>query len=167
MAFIKGGSYSQAIKGETATQSAVCSYLQHRNLLYNHCMNEGKRTKFERYLMKVLGVQTGYPDLEIFSPPDNRGGVLYIELKHDKNRLTDNQLYWLTELNKRPFCYSYMAYTTDSAIRIIDNHICMWKGDPRVDSIIKVTTENGFFYMDELDVFPKAKYEELGYIFSH
>jgi hypothetical protein len=39
---------------------------QYPKLLFTHPINEGKRTPFERFLYKILGVRSGMPDLLIF-----------------------------------------------------------------------------------------------------
>lgn len=65
-----------------------------------HIPNEGKRTKFEQYKLKALGVMAGMPDLMIFDPRGNYSG-LAIELKAGYNKPTENQKKCLRELKKR------------------------------------------------------------------
>ena len=88
--------YQKYLKGEDQLQRAVINYIemQYPGTIYTHPMNEGKRTPFEQYKMKYLGAKPGIPDLLIFTPNANRGG-LAIELKYKYNKPTPNQKKWL------------------------------------------------------------------------
>jgi hypothetical protein len=88
--------YQKYLKGEDQLQRAVMNYIemQYPGTIYTHPMNEGKRTPFEQYKMKYLGAKPGIPDLLIFTPNANRGG-LAIELKYKYNKPTPNQKKWL------------------------------------------------------------------------
>lgn len=72
-------------------------------LIY-HCPNGGSRNKLEAMNLKCEGVKPGVPDLFL---PVARGGFfgLYIEMKWGKNKTTDLQNKWLTELaNQGYYC---------------------------------------------------------------
>jgi hypothetical protein len=88
--------YQKYLKGEDQLQRAVMNYIemQYPGTIYTHPMNEGKRTPFEQYKMKYLGAKPGIPDLLIFTPNANRGG-LALELKYKYNKPTPNQKKWL------------------------------------------------------------------------
>jgi len=92
----KSNPYQKYLKGEDQLQRAVMNYIemQYPGTIYTHPMNEGKRTPFEQYKMKYLGAKPGIPDLLIFTPNANRGG-LAIELKYKYNKPTPNQKKWL------------------------------------------------------------------------
>ena len=62
------------------------------DIFINHCPNEnpsGDKNKMIKYntKMKSMGRMTGFPDLEI----GYKGKVLFIELKSENGRLSDNQ----------------------------------------------------------------------------
>lgn len=65
-------------------------------LMY-HIPNGGKRNRFEAANLKRQGVKAGVPDICL---PVARGGFhgLYIELKAGKNKTTDKQNEWLSDL---------------------------------------------------------------------
>ena len=86
---------------EDKFQRAVIKYLdyQHKEVIYTHPNNEGRRTAYERFKLKVLGVKAGVPDLLIFNPNDKYNG-LAIELKIKYNQPTKSQIKWLTDLEK-------------------------------------------------------------------
>jgi hypothetical protein len=67
-------------------------YGMRNDIFINHCPNEnpkGDKFKMIRYnaKMKSMGRMTGFPDLEI----GYKGKVLFIELKSESGRLSDNQ----------------------------------------------------------------------------
>jgi hypothetical protein len=71
-------------------------------LMY-HIPNGGKRDMTTAKRLKAEGVKSGVPDINL---PVSRSGYhgLYIELKKQKgNNTTDNQDYWLDELNKQGY----------------------------------------------------------------
>ena len=64
--------------------------LRHRNRLIWHTPNGGKRNYYEAAKLKRLGVTPGVPDLAIMEPSGAFHG-LFVELKAEKNGLTDHQ----------------------------------------------------------------------------
>tara|TARA_R100001480_G_scaffold18196_1_gene27595 strand:- start:403 stop:765 length:363 start_codon:yes stop_codon:yes gene_type:complete len=59
-----------------------------------HVPNEGKRSVSYHAKMKKMGLKSGCPDIIIEYP---QGKVLYIELKNEKGRLSDNQKLWAVQ----------------------------------------------------------------------
>ncbi len=83
---------------ESDIQIACNEYL---NLLSNtyvfrhfHVPNEGKRSIWYHAKMKKMGLKSGCPDIIIEYP---QGRILYIELKNEKGRLSDNQKLWAVQ----------------------------------------------------------------------
>lgn len=70
-------------------------------LLY-HIPNGGKRNRFEAANLKRQGVKAGVPDICL---PVANGGFhgLYIELKAGKNKTTDKQDEWLSDLRQQGY----------------------------------------------------------------
>ena len=59
-----------------------------------HVPNEGKRSVSYHAKMKKMGLRSGCPDIIIEYP---QGRVLYIELKNENGRLSDNQKLWAVQ----------------------------------------------------------------------
>ena len=59
-----------------------------------HVPNEGKRSISYHAKMKKMGLRSGCPDIIVEYP---QGRVLYIELKNEKGRLSDNQKLWAVQ----------------------------------------------------------------------
>lgn len=82
---------------------------QELRLLY-HVPNGGKRDARTAMVLKRQGVKAGVPDLCL---PVSRGGYhgLYIELKVGKNKPTDHQREWLSDLRQQGYaavvCYGW------------------------------------------------------------
>lgn len=104
---------------EDLLQKAVMDYLklQYSKAIFFHPINEGKRTKFEQYKAKILGISSGVPDVMIF----NNGG-LAIELKVGKNRPTQNQIKWMADLESVGWI-CHVCYGFDSAKVLIDKFL--------------------------------------------
>lgn len=58
--------------------------------LLHHSPNGGKRNAREAARFKAMGTRAGFPDL-FLAVPSNVYHGLFVELKTDKGRLTDNQ----------------------------------------------------------------------------
>ena len=114
--------YSKYLKGEDKLQRAVINYLelQHPDAVFTHPMNEGKRTPFEQYKMKYLGTKPGIPDLLIFTPNDNFGG-LALELKYKYNKPTERQKKWLKWLKNCNWA-AIWSNDLDQCIETIDKY---------------------------------------------
>ena len=85
-------------------------------LLY-HIPNEVKCTAAQGKFRKDIGVKSGVPDLCL---PVARGGYhgLYIELKTEKGRATENQKTWIQRLTEQGYL-AKVCYGFDEAIRCI------------------------------------------------
>lgn len=107
---------------EDKLQHAVMQYVkaQYPKALIAHVPNEGRRTPFERYKVKYLGISKGIPDVLIFNPNKHYNG-LAVELKFGNNKMTKHQKEWLNRLNllnwKTDCCYTFHE-TKD----LIDNY---------------------------------------------
>jgi len=95
---MKVNPFSRRLRPEDKLHASVCDYIlwTYPGAVIHHSPNEGKRTAFERYLMKVLRVSSGFPDLLIFY----HGQMIAIELKTGKNSMTVNQQRWIAMLNE-------------------------------------------------------------------
>lgn len=85
-------------------------------LMY-HIPNGGSRNKIEAANLKRQGVKAGVPDICL---PVARGKYhgLYIELKVDKNKPTQNQIEWADRLNAQGYL-SLVCYGFDEARKAI------------------------------------------------
>lgn len=110
--------YDQYLTEEDKLHIGVIQYLAHAypKAIYHHSPNEGKRTPFERYKVKKLGLKKGFPDLIII----HNGVTLALELKTIKGSGTYEQYEWLNALYKNGW-KSGMAFGFDEATDIIDN----------------------------------------------
>ena len=73
---------------ENALQRAVVKHLRFRGLNFRCSLEGWKRTKLEGSQLKQLGMEAGFPDIEIYLPG---GEILFIELKTKKNSLSPKQ----------------------------------------------------------------------------
>jgi len=80
-------------------QNKLMSYIdnQYPAAICTHIPNEGKRSPFEQYKMKMCGTKPGVPDIMIFTPNKTYNG-LALELKTGYNKPTENQKKWLQYL---------------------------------------------------------------------
>lgn len=88
-----------------------------RDIRILHCPNEGRRTPFERYKAKLLGLQAGWPDLMIFEKGTYSG--LAIELKIKPNKITEKQRECLEYLDLCGWKVN-VCYTFEEAKEVID-----------------------------------------------
>ena len=83
-------------------------------LLY-HVPNGGKRDRAEAARLKAEGVKAGVPDIVL---PVARGRYhgLYVELKAEGGKPTENQIGWLNDLSSQGYhaviCYGWAAAKT-------------------------------------------------------
>ena len=98
--------FAKYLGPEDHVQHAVIEYirLQYPSVLSWHTPNEGKRTPFERFKAKWLGITKGVSDLFLVCG----GRMLALELKAGKNKPTDDQLWFIGEIQKHGFsaCYA-------------------------------------------------------------
>ncbi len=92
------------------------------DLLY-HIPNGGSRHRIEAANLKRQGVKAGVPDLCL---PVARGGFhgLYIEMKYGKNKPSDLQKHWITELQKQGYACK-VCYGWEQAAEVIKNYLEM------------------------------------------
>lgn len=137
--------FQKYIKGETALHIAVCEYVsyQYPEVLIHHSPNEGKRTPFERYLIKRMNVSSGFPDLMIVG----KRKILFLELKYGNNIPSESQMKWLSELRIAKKVYSGIAWSFESAKIIIDTVI-------DEDKFYSLESYRKIFY-DKHDLIPK------------
>tara|TARA_R110000796_G_scaffold59842_5_gene138160 strand:+ start:238 stop:615 length:378 start_codon:yes stop_codon:yes gene_type:complete len=114
--------YMKYLGPEDHLQRAVLNYLtmQYPNSLVAHPANEGKRSPFERFKLKYLGVSSGIPDILIFTPSKQFTG-LAIELKVGYNKPSENQKKWLDNL-KNCNWYSICLNDFDKCKLLIDQY---------------------------------------------
>ena len=88
--------YYDYLGKEDKMQNELMIYIEtkHPKAICTHIPNEGKRTPFEQYKMKMCGTKPGVPDLMIFSPSKQFNGFA-LELKTGYNKPTENQKKWL------------------------------------------------------------------------
>ena len=90
-------------------------------LLY-HRPNERKCSQIQGRQLKLQGVRSGIPDLHL---PVARNGFhsLYIEMKSEKGKTSDNQDWWIEELEKQgnrcAVCYSW-----EEAAKVLEEYLC-------------------------------------------
>ena len=114
---------------ENVIHKAVVDYLnlQYPESLWVHVPSEGKRTRFEQFVAKMLGLKAGVPDLLIFDEDYfMRYRGLAIELKSAKGKLTENQKEFLKQLENRKW-KTAVCYDSETAINIIDEYFKNFK----------------------------------------
>jgi len=82
-------------------------------LKYHHSPDAGRRTKFEQFLYKYLGSDSGFLDL-LF--PEL---LLIIELKVKPNRVTESQQIWIDYFKKIGWM-AEVCWTFDEAREVLD-----------------------------------------------
>lgn len=92
--------FQKYLTAEDSLHKAILDYikLQYPHALVAHPANEGKRTPFEQFKIKWLGVSPGIPDILVFTPGKEYAG-LAIEVKAGKNKPTEYQNMWLLRLS--------------------------------------------------------------------
>lgn len=87
--------------------------------VFHHSPNEGRHQVQYRMKQKRLGVQFGWPDLEIFCNPtwwcgEKPWAPVFLEIKAEKGRLSENQKDVLEKLDKAG-CYTTVVRSIDEA----------------------------------------------------
>lgn len=82
-----------------------------------HIANERKDPK-EISMLAALGVKKGVPDLFL---PVSRGQYhgLWIEMKNETGRASDEQKWWIAELNAQGY-FAEICHGWESAVRVIE-----------------------------------------------
>jgi hypothetical protein len=114
--------YEKYLGKEDVLQHKLVRFLTYNypNAIFTHPNNEGRRTKFERFKVKYLGMKAGVPDLLIFTPNEKYNG-LAIELKIGYNKPTDSQKKWLADLKKCNW-YTCVEKDFDIAVKLINQY---------------------------------------------
>lgn len=89
--------------------------LQYPKALVHHSANEGKRTPFEQFKIKRLGLKKGFPDLIIIF----NGRNLALELKTSKGKPSDEQEAWIEVLQAHGWT-GQITYGFDEAKEVVD-----------------------------------------------
>lgn len=85
--------FEKYLKPEDRLHIAVCNYLAHQypGCSIHHSPNEGKRTLYQQWLIRMLRVSPGFPDLLLIY----KYKMIIIELKAGKNKATPGQKSWI------------------------------------------------------------------------
>lgn len=98
----KKNPYWKYVKNETREHYNFAHFIRldarTKNLLWFHAPNEAKRTKFEQFLVKIMGVKKGVSDF-IFLEPRGKYHGLAIEMKNKGVRVykKNNECYFPTQ----------------------------------------------------------------------
>lgn len=88
-----------------------------------HVPNGGKRDRGTAIKLKRQGVKPGVPDIMLPVPKLKHGYAgLFIEMKTGKNKPTEYQMVYLTELRKQGY-YIAVCYGWKEAVRIIETYL--------------------------------------------
>lgn len=126
MAYIRIDSKRHNVQHEGEEQAALFdwAYLQRNtypelDLLF-HIPNGGSRNRLEAANLKRQGVKAGVPDLCL---PVARGGFhgLYIEMKYEKNKPTENQNEWMNALQNQGYAVA-VCYSWEQASKVITDY---------------------------------------------
>lgn len=109
--------FEKFLTAEDHLHIGVIRYLQFQypKAVFFHAANEGRRTPFERYKIKEMGVRSGFPDLVIFFS----GRHLAIELKVPGRKATDPQKEWIDFLRSQGWT-AEVCRGFDQAKEVID-----------------------------------------------
>jgi hypothetical protein len=90
--------FFQFLKPEDHLHIAVCRYItaEYSGIKIHHSPNEGKRTPFQRWLISMLRVSSGFPDLLLIY----KNKMIIVELKTDTGTATASQKEWITLLKE-------------------------------------------------------------------
>ncbi len=114
-------------KQESAEQEAFITWCEYNEGKYPelglifHIPNGGSRNKLEAANLKRQGVKAGVPDLCL---PAARGKYhgLYIEMKVDRNKPTENQERWIKRLTQQNYAVA-VCYGADAAIETVKEYL--------------------------------------------
>lgn len=114
--------FEKYLKPEDILQISVCKYIAYAYpfAVVHHSPNEGRRSRFEQYLIKQLHTMSGFPDLVILAEQKR---IFFIELKTIRNKsVSPAQKWWIDALTKFGF-EAKVCYGFDEAKDFIDK--CM------------------------------------------
>lgn len=96
--------FRKYLSKEDLMQEACVNYVkyQYPSVLFFHVPNEGKRTKYQRMVVKVLGTKAGVSDL-IFLEPKHEFHGMALELKVKPNKPSKAQSDFLKECTAKGY----------------------------------------------------------------
>ena len=102
---------------------AVVEYCDLKGYPVFHIPNEAKRSPATAARLKAEGMRPGVPDLCI---PVARGRYhsLYIEMKADGGKPTEEQAAWISSLRAEGMC-AYVCYGAANAIALVDEYMAL------------------------------------------
>lgn len=111
-------------------QAAVVEYCDMKGYPRFAIPNGGLRRKSEAARLKAEGVSAGVPDMCI---PVARGRYhsLYIEMKADGGKPTEEQARWIHRLRAEGMC-AYVCYGAANAVALIDAYMALEPPEGRV-----------------------------------
>lgn len=128
MAKWASGTQSTSRESESEIQKKLCKWLESRGIVYHSTPNEGAilaggRSKWIFAIvskLKAMGLQSGYPDLSIDTPPPAKPRArVKIELKSAKGNLSEKQKVWVDKLTGLGDIV-VIAYGIDDAIKQLE-----------------------------------------------
>lgn len=141
--------YLRFLGPEDHIHKAIIDYIryQYPGVAVAHPANEGKRTRFEQFKIKYLGVSPGLLDILVFEKRGKYSG-LAIEVKAGKNRPTENQELWLERLTRSGWLAGWFN-NFDDAKKLVDGYFNL----PDVVDILELERQR---YEWSLKTFPEA-----------
>lgn len=123
---------------EMKLQIRCVTFLTYRysDLIWNHSPNEGKRSDRAGNTLKQMGMQKGWPDLEIIS----RDKTVFIEFKTTKGRQSESQKRIQLMLEKLGIAY-YLCRTYQDFIEICHKEFGPEK-DPDIERLKEILNSN-------------------------
>tara|TARA_R100001244_G_scaffold66422_1_gene54661 strand:- start:222 stop:578 length:357 start_codon:yes stop_codon:yes gene_type:complete len=113
--------YKKYKGSESDFQKAIATYLDFLGVLWFHSPNEIKAKPQYMVKRKAQGVKSGVPDICILEPRKDHHG-LFIELKVGYNKISDNQLKWLTKLEAKGY-KCFISYSFEECRDIITKYL--------------------------------------------
>lgn len=122
MTFYRKIPYVSRLTPETQLHIECADFLntQPDRWRYHHSPNEGKRSYFQQYLIKKMGVSSGFPDFIIFSKK-NEHSPFAIEIKVGTNVPSKNQEDWLKFFYEYTNIVPYCVWSLDSFVKIVEH----------------------------------------------
>ena len=105
------------------------------HLVWQHSSNEGRRSVVEASYLKKMGMQAGWPDLDIFGERE----VIDIEFKTSKGRQTPEQKRMQERLERIGHKY-YICRSYEQFREICKNHFGE-ETDPDVEQLMRILNE--------------------------
>lgn len=118
-------------RSESVEQKTLIAWAELQSKKYEelkmlfHIPNEGKRSPRTGAEMKRLGMKAGVPDLFLAVPRMQNNviyGGLFIEMKVNNNKCTENQKKWIRRLSERGY-QCKVCYSADEGIQVIKEYL--------------------------------------------